>query len=99
MILNGDKPIVTEAKISRGCETCRNPEAFWVHTLNRSHFSVDKTAGQLNSMEIICENKIISVAYEQDMSWTVNRDDGECRIKVFGETGSSFRLIELANKT
>ena len=98
-IISSDKHIVTEAEVSRKCKTCENPQPFWSHTLNRSHFSIDSATGQLNSIDIICENKIVSVAYQADMSWGVNRDAGECRIKVFGESGTSFRLIELPNKT
>jgi TonB family protein len=98
-ILGGDKPIFTSAEFSRVCKTCDHPRNFWRHTLNRNQFSFDMVEGELHEIEIICQNSLVSVAYDTDMSWTVNRDAGECGIKVFGDKNSSFRLVELPDKS
>jgi len=99
VILDGDAAIQTTGKTSRSCKTCTNPgETYWRHVLNRKRFSIDQLTGQLNEVDILCENSTVSVAYQPDTAWTVNRDGGDCSIRVIGEKGTSFRLIELPNK-
>ena len=97
-ILDGDKSILTKGDIAIRCKTCTDPGPSWRHTLNRNQFSIDSVQGELSNMKISCENSLVSIAYETDMTWTVNRDGGECDIRVIGTEGTTFRLIELPNR-
>jgi TonB family protein len=97
--LHGDKNILTLGKVTRVCNTCENPVRFWWHSLSRNRFSIDMVDGELSEIEIICQNSVVSVVFDQEMVWTANRDAGGCRIRVFGDSASTFRLIELPNES
>jgi TonB family protein len=97
-ILNGEAAIQTMGKISLVCKTCETPVGFWRHVLNRNRFLIDQVVGELNEVEIVCQNSSISVAHNPETAWSVNKDGGECIIRVLGEEKTTFRLVELANE-
>ncbi len=97
-ILDGDANIPTMGEITRSCRSCETPgEYFWQHILNRKRFLIDQVTGQLTEVAIICETSTVTVAYQSDTAWTVNKDGGDCSIRVIGDKDTKFRLIELAN--
>jgi TonB family protein len=96
--LNGDSAIQTMGKISRPCKTCEASIGFWRHILNRNRFLIDQVVGEVIEVEIVCENSSVSVAHNPETAWSVNKDGGECIIRVFGEKKTTFRLVELANE-
>jgi hypothetical protein len=73
-------------------------EYVWWHGLNRKRFLIDPVISQLNEIQISCENSFVSIVYRPDTAWTVNKDGGECSIRVIGNEGTTFRLVELANE-
>jgi len=97
-ILDGDAAIQTTGKISVTCNTCEPPVSFWRHVLNRNRFLIDQVVGKLNEVEINCESSSVTVLYAPETAWSVNKDGGECNIRVFGDKKTTFRLVELANE-
>lgn len=97
-VVNGEESILTHGEVSRSCKFCEDSSGFWSHILNRNQFSIDQVAGQLTEIKIVCQNSSVTVSYSPEIAWTVNQDDGDCSIRVFGDMDTSFRLIELANK-
>jgi len=97
-ILNGEAAIQTIGKISLSCKTCETSIGFWRHVLNRNRFLIDQVVGELNKVDIVCQNSSVSVAHNPETAWSVNKDGGECIIRVSGEEKTTFRLVELANE-
>lgn len=98
-ILNGEATIQTMGKISLTCKKCEPVTSFWRHVLNRNRFLIDQVVGELNEIEILCQNSSVTVAHNPETAWSVNKDGGECIIRVFGEKKTTFRLLELANES
>jgi len=99
-VLNGDSNIAMQGETSQSCSSCGSPDEYiWWHELNRKRFLIDQVVGQLNKIVISCENSFVSIVYHPDTAWTVNKDGGECSIRVFGNEGTTFRLVELANES
>ena len=98
-ILNGEAAIQTMGKISLPCKTCEAQVGFWRHVLNRNRFLIDEVVGELNEVEIVCQNSSVSVAHSPETAWSVNKGGGECIIRVFGEEKTTFRLVELADES
>lgn len=97
-ILKSDSNIPTTGTIEHPCRACEAPDVyFWWHDLNRNRFLLDQVAGSLDKIEIVCESSSVSVVYQPETAWTVNKDGGDCSIRVIGDKNTTFRLIELAN--
>ena len=86
-------------RISLTCKKCEPVTSFWRHVLNRNRFLIDQVVGELNEIEILCQNSSVTVAHNPETAWSVNKDGGECIIRVFGEKKTTFRLLELANES
>ena len=98
-ILDGEATIQTMGKVSLSCKTCETDTGFWRHVLNRNRFLIDQAVGELTEIEILCQNSSVTVAHNPETAWSVNKDGGECIIRVFGEEKTTFRLLELANES
>lgn len=92
-LLEGDKPIATGGKIIR-CKKCQVPQSYWRRTLSRSRFSVDEVVGRVNEIEVVCDRQSVTLAYDPDTVWSVEQGWGECDIRVHGDDGTTFRLVE-----
>jgi len=92
-LLQGNAAIVTDGKITR-CGKCQPPRSSWRHDLNRNSFSVDEVVGQVSDVEVICERQSVTLAYDPETVWSIERDWGGCDVRVHGEAGTTFRLIE-----
>jgi TonB family protein len=97
-VIDGEKNIPRTGKISRECYLCEEGLGFADLTLNRNQFTIDQVEGRVDKLDIICEASVVSLKYETDMLWGVNRKGGACSLKVIGDVGTTFRLIEMPNK-
>jgi TonB family protein len=97
-VMDGDKNIPRTGKISRECYLCDEGQGFTDLTLNRNQFTIDQVEGNVEKLDILCEASVVSVKYEPEMLWGVNRKGGACSVKVIGKVGTGFRLIEMPNK-
>jgi len=98
-VLDGNGDIIIKGTIRLSCKECEDSGGFWQHDLNRNRFSVDQVVGNLSEIDIVCQNSSVTVAYREQMAWSVNRDTGMCSISVRGEKGTTFRLVELPNES
>lgn len=92
-LLAGDKAIVTEGKINR-CKKCKPPRSYWRHVLNRGDFSIDEVVGKVSGVEVVCDRKSVTLDYDPETVWSIKRDWGGCDLRVHGEDGTTFRLVE-----
>ena len=93
--INSDEALVTNGTISQCDHHCGSSVPRWHHALNRNRVAIDQVDGKVTEVEILCGNHSISLAYNLDVVWDINKDWGECDILVAGDIGTSFRLIEL----
>ena len=99
LVLNSDASIQSMGEVSHLCETCDDEKGFWWHLLNRNHFYIDQVVGQLNEITVVCQNSSVTFDFSPETAWTVNKEGGDCSIKVFGEKQTTFQLVELANES
>ena len=92
--LNGNANILTSGKIS-ACKRCKPVIVSWARDLNRNRFLIDQVVGEVTEIEVQCRNGSVSMLYQPDMVWSVNKEWGECFLRVFGEEGTTLRLVEL----
>jgi len=91
--LEGANKIIHEGTISE-CKYCRPSITNWRLALNRNRFSIDQVDGDLSKIEVTCGIRSVALVYKPDIAWSVNQDWGKCEVQVFGEDGTTFRLIE-----
>lgn len=89
-VLNSDQPIARAARL----QGSRN----WTHKLTRNSFSMNNINGQLDEMEIRCDNKRSRSTIANDLTWTIPESWGQCTVFVKGAENSSFTLIEQGNQ-
>ena len=93
-VLDSESVIATRGQISQPCADCGTAVPFWRHELNRNRFSFDAVVGQIDKVEVLCGYGAVSLAFKPDVVWSVNKDWGECDIRVTGKAGTSLRLVE-----
>jgi len=89
--LNGQNYITSSGELA-DCNHCKSP--VWRRRLNRNHFSIDQVVGTVNEIKIVCQSGTVLVAYDQDTVWSINKNWGECFLRVYGEAGTTLRLLE-----
>jgi TonB family protein len=75
----------------------------WYHTLIRQEFSFSKIKGQLRSIDIRCQNYYFKekirnemlTHIDQNKTWRISKSWGKCRLLVYGENKTTFKLFEL----
>lgn len=92
-VLEGNSNIVISGEIS-ACATCKPPVFFWERNLNRNRFSIDQLVGAVNEIEVQCKYGSVSLTFEPKMEWSINKNWGECFLRVFGENGTTLQLVE-----
>ena len=93
-IVSGDRIIAVTARLEPrlGCSTCN---ADWQYAPLRREFSFSKIDGRLDRFELRCDWRRIADTPSEDRSWTIPADWGDCQIIVFGDEGTTFRLMEI----
>lgn len=67
---------------------------FWTADLVRNKFSLTNIDGSLHTLDIRCVNKRHVYTIEEDNTWKLPASWENCSIYVYGESKSSFKLIE-----
>lgn len=96
-ILNGDSYIAHNGKLTT-CKRCETPTFLWTRDLNRNRFSIDKVVGEISKISVVCSQGIVSINYQPDIAWSINKDWGACYVTVYGDEGTTLRLIEHQNE-
>lgn len=92
--LDSDNPYATEGKIYEPCDTCQESQPFWHHSLYRSRFSIDQIDGIVSEFKLLCGFHYVTIAWSPGMSWNIEDDWGQCEAHVYGDVGTTFRLVE-----
>jgi len=96
-ILNSESYIVINGELTV-CKVCDNPEPRWWRDLNRNRFLIDQVMGELRDIKVTCNNGTVSIYYQPDIVWSINKNWGACYVRVYGDEGTTFRFIELLNE-
>jgi TonB family protein len=87
-IINSSEHIFVAAQI--------NERDNWNHYLARKSFTFTNIEGQLDSVDIRCDNHFSSYAIDSEKQWKIPASWGKCQLFVKGEQGAKFNLIEVA---
>lgn len=90
-LLNSDKPISRQGEIK--------DKGIWFHSLSRNQFTLTDIQGELEQLDIRCDNKRSVYTVEDGSVFKIPAKWGNCRVVVEGENSSTFTVIELANET
>ncbi|WNC66899.1 energy transducer TonB [Thalassotalea nanhaiensis] len=90
-LVTSDKHISIDANIEN--------REHWGHSLVRNEFSITDIDGHLVKLEIRCANKRSAYTIEDNVSWKIPSSWQGCRVIVFGEDNTRFKLVELAKET
>jgi TonB family protein len=87
-LLESDESIFVEAKISE--------DGSWWHTLSRSKFAFSHVQGQVDTVELRCQNKRETYTFSDDSTWHIPEKWGRCSVWVVGDKNVDFNLVELS---
>lgn len=90
-LLDSDTPISVHGEIAQ--------KSHWYHRLYRNAFSLSDIKGHLEKLEIRCDNQHASFLIDDDSTWHVPAQWGQCFVYVFGKPDTHFTLIELPKQT
>lgn len=87
--LNSEELIVVKADIKK--------RKHWGFNLSRNKFSLADIEGTLTKLEIRCANKRHSYSIAENAMWNIPKTWQQCRVIIFGEDDTQFKLIEEPN--
>lgn len=67
----------------------------WSHRLSRNSFVIQDINGDLNKLDVRCDNKRNVFTIEEDNQWLIPKSWGKCQVLIDGNKGASFKLVEL----
>ena len=67
----------------------------WRHRLSRNSFVIQSINGNLDKLDVRCDNKRNTFTVEENNQWVIPKSWGKCQILVDGSNGASFKLVEL----
>lgn len=93
-LVASDQLLVSAAEIGRdqSCETCASQ---WRYKPMRRAIEITDIDGTLGNLELRCEWQRYVDEAREDVAWEIPASWGDCSVVVFGETGSTFKLVEL----
>ena len=94
--LNGHSYITSDGEHA-SCDHCKSSS--WRRQLNRNRFSIDEVVGSVSKIKILCQTGTVTVAYDPDTVWSVNKNWGDCSVRVYGDDGTTLRLVEHQNSS
>jgi TonB family protein len=66
----------------------------WEHTLTRRKFKFASFVGQVSEYRLTCIRQATKTTVDATSQWEVPRNAGPCVLRVYGEVGAAFTLIE-----
>lgn len=86
-LLQGDTPLVKEQEI--------NERGIFLHRLSRSQFALADIKGELNTLDIRCDNHRTKYTVAEDTTWQIPVKWGTCHVLFEGDKGTRFKVVEL----
>jgi TonB family protein len=71
----------------------------WWHPLSRRAFSLKEVDGTLDTVELRCHNKRELYTATTDSTWNIPASWGRCSVRVVGDSGSQFTLLEIPRQS
>lgn len=93
-IVEGDQLLVSAAEIGNNgsCESCTSQ---WRYRPMRRAIEITEIDGTLGDLELRCEWQRFVDKARENVAWEIPASWGDCSVVVHGETGSTFKLVEL----
>ena len=93
-IVESDQLLFSAAEIGGDgtCETCTSQ---WRYRPVRRAIEIIDIDGNLENLELRCEWKRYVDEARENVAWQIPASWGDCSVVVHGETGSTFKLVEL----
>lgn len=92
--LDEGNPIAQSGSLIDRCPACKETNPSWYHSLYYNKFYIDQVEGQIDELSLYCGYHWARVAFDPELSWTLNERWGKCDIHVLGKEGTIFRLVE-----
>lgn len=92
--IDSDEFLVNEAVIG-GDGSCASCSSQWRYRPMRRAIEIADVDGTLGNLELRCEWQRFVDKARENVAWSIPASWGECSVVVFGETGSTFKLVEL----
>lgn len=86
-LVQGTEPMVRKASI--------NKEGRLFHQLSRNAFALDIAEGDLDEVQIRCDNKLSRYTAVSKSEWHIPSSWGQCSVYVSGSPGAQFEVVEL----
>ena len=92
--INGNELLVSTAVIG-GDGSCESCSSQWRYQPMRRAIEIADVEGTLGNLELRCEWQRFVDKARENVAWSIPESWGDCSVVVFGETGSTFKLVEL----
>lgn len=66
----------------------------WEHPMSRRKFKFAGLIGRVNEFRLSCVRQLMHSPVNETEQWSVPRSAGPCVLRVYGEVGAAFKLIE-----
>jgi len=93
-LAESDQLLFKTAEIG-GIESCKTCASRWRYKPLRRAIEITDIDGKLENLEFRCEWQRYVDEAREGIAWKIPDSWGECSVVVYGETGSTFRLVEL----
>jgi TonB family protein len=87
-LINSSENIYVAAQI--------NKRDHWSHYLARNSFTFTNIDGELNTVDLRCDNYFSTYPVKLEKQWNIPRSWGECKVFVHGKQGAKFDLVEVS---
>jgi hypothetical protein len=85
-LLSSNEPLVLRLEINdRGMKT---------HPLYRNSFAISEVQGELDMLDIRCQNKRTKYTAKINTIWSIPQSWGKCSVMFEGDEGTSFKVVE-----
>lgn len=90
--LGAKEPLAIDATLST--HPLVDGTGIWRHRLLRSKFSFTEIKGNVKSFKLACVGSTMAAAVTLSTQWTVPEKAGACILRVDGDPGASFKLVQ-----
>jgi TonB family protein len=91
--LKSKAPMSQPGKLERAGDD-DDDEAVWEHPLSRPKFTFTSVNGTLSKLRVNCVVHLVEDTAKPSTQWTLPNATGPCILRVYGEAGTSFKLVE-----
>lgn len=93
-LAESDQLLFKTAEIG-GIQSCASCASRWRYKPLRRAIEITDIDGKLGNLELRCEWQRYVGEAREGIAWKIPDSWGECSVVVYGETGSTFKLVEL----